>query len=131
MEKVLLALYANSYRTRPKAFLSRSSEPYYMHRGIAQCFVGLMLFRIGEWLRSVGVLNTARAYCFCSKCGFSLSSLFFLSSVCHFIAFSLSLWGTTRYRLKYPVPSQKAVKPKPTNQQFHSQLGCKPSCEHI
>ena len=43
--------------------------------------------------------SRARAYCACSRCGWGLFELFFLSSI--FSLFFLPLWETARYRLKY------------------------------
>ena len=56
--------------------------------------------------------SRARAYCAYSKCGWGLFGHFF--SLCLFSLLSPSLWETARYRLIYF--SQRAVKPKTTNQ---------------
>ena len=41
--------------------------------------------------------SRARAYCACSRCGWGLFGLFFLSSIVSL--FSLPPWETARYRL--------------------------------
>ena len=80
--------------------------------------------------------SRARAYCACSRCGGGCLDIFPL--IYHFSFLSPSLWKTARYRLKYclkgplspkqptnqlgdgpiktDIMSQRAVKPKITNQ---------------
>ena len=62
--------------------------------------------------------SRARAYCTCSRCGWGLFGHF--SLVYNFSFLSPSLWETARYRL-----SQRAVKPKTTNQLRHMLAGIK------
>ena len=56
--------------------------------------------------------SRVRAYCACSRCGWGLFGHFF--SHLSFSLFFLPLWKTARYRLN--LLSQRAVKPKTTNQ---------------
>ena len=71
---------------------------------------------LGKYSEPKGPTNLdysrARVYCTCSRCGWGLFGHFFscLSSLLF-----LTLWETARYRLN-EILSQRAVKPKTTNQ---------------
>ena len=58
---------------------------------------------LGKYSEPKGPTNLdnsrAKVYCTCSRCGWGLFAHFFLSSI--FSLLFLSLWETTRYRLKY------------------------------
>ena len=58
--------------------------------------------------------SRARAYCACSRCGWGLFGHFF-SRLSILFSFSLSLWETARYRLKYCLKGPFSPK-QPTNQ---------------
>ena len=57
--------------------------------------------------------SRARAYCACSRCGWGLFGNFF-SPLSLLFSFSLSLWETARYRLKYCLKGPLSPK-QPTN----------------
>ena len=57
--------------------------------------------------------NRARAYCACSRCGWGFWTFF--SRLSFLFSFSLSLWGTAQYRLKYCLKGPLSPK-QPTNQ---------------
>ena len=62
--------------------------------------------------------SRARAYCAFSRCGWGWFGHF-----CHLsFLFSLSLWETDRYRLKYCLKGPLSPK-QPTNQQSYVQKG--------
>ena len=58
--------------------------------------------------------SRARACCACSGCGWGLFGHFF-SRLSFLFSFSLSLWETARYRLKYCLKGPLSPK-QPTNQ---------------
>ena len=58
--------------------------------------------------------SRARAYCACSRCGWGWFGHFF-SRLSSLFSFSLSLWDTARYRLKYCLKGPLSPK-QPTNQ---------------
>ena len=59
------------------------------------------------------IKSRARAYCPCSRCGWGLFRHFF-SHLSFLSSFSLCLWETARYRLKYCLKGP--LSPKATNQ---------------
>ena len=60
--------------------------------------------------------SRARAFCACSRCGWGLFG-YFVSRLSFLFSFSLSLWETARYRLKYCLKGLLSSK-QPTKFQY-------------